>query len=912
MAKVEIFKLGLDGTQYLSVAQKIQKQIVKLTKQQKILAKTTEGKVSKAFVSNSADLKQLRSEHQDVQKAIIGHNNQQKKTIDLTEAVNDEMERNVVTINEANQQTTRLNKIKKDLNVQIENGIALNQEEFDLSVKINKQTDSNTKFVKENSSATEQQFMNIGNYASALDGLSPKLSGLIGGLKKMRSGLKSQTKGLSGSKKGFKQFNLVLKASIIGIIVGLVVFLATQFSKLQPVMDKVSQVFAGLNAVMDATIGFFMDIISLIGDVASGQKSLTEAWDEGAESLSNLGGKMRDAYNEGVAIEKLIQANRTLARSTSLLIGRLEIQAERQKAISDDSTRSFKERETALKKSINLEQAIANERLVLAKRELEAVTRTNNALVKSGKFNEEAKNNQADAVIALIDAEKEIQSIRLSNLKELNMLNQDKLEKDLDILIDGFDNTKKLNDKIIDNDKTTLEERARLIKETSRLGEESFNKQIETLQKLTDKNININELLKESNDTLLNEKIRSLELSEIGETRLLEVIKERRIVEAETSEQTKELANDRINKFIEDAERELKIFKDTNKSKIQDDKFLNEEIFNNETTRLENELIQDKLFLDKKLEQGVLSQQEFDDAVKEVKENSRLKQEELTKQREEAKKEQDIANLELQREIDEETFNDRFQLESDRLESQRLRDVTEAEKSGADINLINKKYANFQKNLDKEKQQAIRQGYADTFGQVANILGENSALGKAFAIAEATTQGIIGVQNAYTTAQKSPITIANPSYPFIQAGIAGAFSGAQIAKIAGVKFEKGGLQEIGGKRHSEGGTKFVGEDGTAFEAERGELIGVMSRQASEKFIAFNNMYTDGNGGNGVFQNGGAISLPSSIKNVTRDDTSVKFAQILSEQINSIKVVNNVNDTAELIQDNIEVQNLANI
>ena len=70
---------------------------------------------------------------------------------------------------------------------------------------------------------------------------------------------------------------------------------------------------------------------------------------------------------------------------------------------------------------------------------------------------------------------------------------------------------------------------------------------------------------------------------------------------------------------------------------------------------------------------------------------------------------------------------------------------------------------------------------------IGQIAGEGSAIGKAMAIGQATISGVEGVQNAFTTANKSPITVGFPAYPFIQAGLAGAFSAVQIAKIASTK-----------------------------------------------------------------------------------------------------------------------------
>lgn len=72
----------------------------------------------------------------------------------------------------------------------------------------------------------------------------------------------------------------------------------------------------------------------------------------------------------------------------------------------------------------------------------------------------------------------------------------------------------------------------------------------------------------------------------------------------------------------------------------------------------------------------------------------------------------------------------------------------------------------------------------NTLALIGEIAGKGSKVGKAVALAQATISGIEGVQNAYTTAQKSPVTTVFPAYPLVQAGLAGAFSLLQIRKIA--------------------------------------------------------------------------------------------------------------------------------
>jgi len=79
-----------------------------------------------------------------------------------------------------------------------------------------------------------------------------------------------------------------------------------------------------------------------------------------------------------------------------------------------------------------------------------------------------------------------------------------------------------------------------------------------------------------------------------------------------------------------------------------------------------------------------------------------------------------------------------------------------------------------------------------TFDQIANLAGKDSKIGKAMAIASATISGVEGVQNAYSTAQKSPITALFPGYPIVQAGLAGAVALKNISAIKSVKESGGG------------------------------------------------------------------------------------------------------------------------
>jgi len=62
-------------------------------------------------------------------------------------------------------------------------------------------------------------------------------------------------------------------------------------------------------------------------------------------------------------------------------------------------------------------------------------------------------------------------------------------------------------------------------------------------------------------------------------------------------------------------------------------------------------------------------------------------------------------------------------------------------------------------------------------------------IGKAMRYASTVLSTIEGTQNAFTTAQESPITAAFPAYPFVQATAAALFGVAQLAKIKKTQFK---------------------------------------------------------------------------------------------------------------------------
>ena len=104
--------------------------------------------------------------------------------------------------------------------------------------------------------------------------------------------------------------------------------------------------------------------------------------------------------------------------------------------------------------------------------------------------------------------------------------------------------------------------------------------------------------------------------------------------------------------------------------------------------------------------------------------------------------------------------------------------------------------------LEKNKAN-LTMAFANSTSQLIGMIAkEDSKVGKAAATAQAIISGIQGTQNAFKTAQDSPITALFPAYPFVQAGIAAAFAVKQVQQINAVDPTGGSGASVSGGRGS--------------------------------------------------------------------------------------------------------------
>lgn len=311
-------------------------------------------------------------------------------------------------------------------------------------------------------------------------------------------------------------------------------------------------------------------------------------------------------------------------------------------------------------------------------------------------------------------------------------------------------------------------------------------------------------------------------------------------------------------------------------------------------TKLENEkaYVEESLKLEKyRLEQGLISKQEyankeaeFNLGIQQLEEQRKEEQDALMREREAM----DAANL---HELKMAEITNEYDLRQAQLDAQYAQEIAAAEKIGADTALIQAKYEKAKEENTKARVNAELTMAAGLAGQMSTLLGEQSAIGKAFGVVQATINTYLGATKALATGGILGIA---------QAAVVIAFGMKQVATIAKQKdpdtkintsvkkYAKGGM--IYGRSHAQGGVTFRGDNGQVFEAEGGENVYIMKKTASAEINALSAL-NEAHGGNSFgtsglykFADGGMVAGLSEANRVVKQAGSMKLS---SESINQL-------------------------
>ena len=578
-------------------------------------------------------------------------------------------------------------------------------------------------------------------------------------------------------------------------------------------LKQVIGVVKGLSKVITGDFeGAWEEVKKPTQDLVNKAKDMGKAASDAKGKFSELGGEMKniagnikatmdEALKRGQRIEEI---NQKLSASEADFIqqtAELKQLFKEQNMIAEDTTKTFAEREEAAKKSIEiqkqinklaedrngLEQELLNlkfasndtsnaDRAELAKKKaelaeqasarIEAITTQNNKVNTIRKAADDEANarrkEQADKARAHLEEQLKWQKEAVEEYVKTNSAVAQSLQERLAIEEKGMQDRLALLDK---------EKANGLIKKNEY---EKQKREIEEAYLKIRVELSIEAVKKEA------EQYETLNAMKFAtELALQEAVYQKKVEALEKEKQLKQEAHDWDYKAEEEHKerlQELKLDFDGKKREIET-QTANEDAEKRKAQRDEDNAMRDLDFQERLLVMQEQNASKFD-----------IEQEQIRQNYEKEKGELD--ELLSSKQISQEEYNKKSVI-------------------------LTKKKTQDELKLEKAKEEAKLSLAQSVFGGLKSLAGEQSALGKAAAIAEATINTYLGVSKAIS--QGLPMGA-------VMAAVTLATGMMNVAKIANtdVKYEKGGL--LKGKSHSEGGIPFTVAGRGGFEAEGGEYI----------------------------------------------------------------------------------------
>jgi hypothetical protein len=906
---IVIAKLDLDTKELIKSAGDSAKQIQALRDEQQKL--TSVGKeTSIQFVANAAALDKLETAYKAQQAAVSAQISEDGKLLTVKKAIKDAVNEVNKSENDYLNNNKELLALKKNLNT--------TDDDYEKRLdKINSKLQENNRWLNENGSANARLVTTMNDYKQQVSDSFDSINIFNGGL----SGFISRAEEAGGTGPLLKGAFEGMATGIMGMTRSALAFIATPFGMVlaavalvialvQNSMDrgtesagKITKIFTAFSVITDKLLGLLEPLGDfLIDGIAAGFEMAGKAADAAmgfiADGLSFLGFDdaaqgvkdfTEDVKNTAAETTNLKNAQKDLAAQMALQ----EVANEKAKQdaqefikISEDQTKSEKERLKALQEAANIETKNFNERKQQADEGYNQAVRQ--AALGKGLTADEIANLQKTGAAY---AEK-LMRVKGFTQEEIDALKDAQLKK---MKLNG-EETKMVEDHAAARQKVADDAKAKREAEQN-AREDAETKRKQKAQKALDDEVQRQSL--ELKLFIANQGTKAKSLEEELDLAKQVADKKKAIADAELkasgntamakkqhelayAEIRNDLVKTQADVAIANADRELKTIVENNKRKIAEGTFMSEELYKSEQQRLTNIEEAEKAYQKRRYDERLINEQEYQDAIKSIDEKSNADREALNVERRDAEKSADATNLAAKRALD--TVNHDYDLQ---YQLKAFDDTYEQEKaaaiaSGMDMDLFEEGRAERRKKIEQSVMDNKLSLANSTFGNLATILGKESKAGKAMAVAQATIDTYKSAVSAYSAMVGIPIV--GPALAPIAAGAAVAAGIANVKKITATKdpktpkAEKGALFNIGGNRHSAGGTLFTGADGTRFEAEQGELIGVMNRNAAAHFMAFNNAFpTGGSSAPNYFANGGIVSREMAQPGLNIDELAAKIS-----------------------------------
>lgn len=897
--KRKLLELDIDVESIIAKSVQLKTTLDSLRASQDVLKKSGDTN-SDTYVKLAAQISKTSSEYGLNQKQLSNLAQVSGNYLNINQKVGLSLDKEVKSISEARANNTELLKIRNELNLS-------KIEEAKLAAEINAKLDVNNKFIKENVSQYEQQKIGIGDYKTAIVGALQE-SGLFGGqlqnitqyssnftgiYSKMKSELSSsisqiknagaETEGLGKAQAAgaiatnvstgaLRLFKLALAATGIGLVVLALGSLIGYFTQTQAGIDKLNSVLVPLKTIFLAITGVVSELGGKLVDTFSNPKKALE--DLGNFVKQNLinrftaFGKILDgilhfdfkkvadgALQAGTGVENLTGKIANGAKATAKFlednakkgaeIARIQREVndkqleynknqvsvndklDEQLLISKDTSRSFSERAVAAREIISISEENGKKEEAILQLKLKQL-QIEQSLKGAKNLTNEDKQKTIDLLSQIDEAEDRGLNARLEQSKVISGFKKEQQANDDTAAQKRRDEASKLIDAGIAKSKTELDlfiaqqgTRAKSLEEGLKLEEEIRDKKLSIAKKEFDS---------------------------------------KKITQTEFELQSLNIKNEFLKKqadaTVANAQMELTDFIDNNKSKLDNNQFLTDELVAQELDRINRVSEAKAKEATTRLEEGKINEKEYAAAIKVIDDKVVEDNKAVT----EAKVAADVEKTAIDLDNKIAATANEFEAKQLELDNNLAQELAAAEKSGASKKLIEDKYALAQKQLDKSVQDAKLSGIYNALGMAAGLFKEHTAAYKALAIAQTMIQTYQSATLAYSSAFLPIPTIASPALGAVFAGVAVASGLANIAKIAGVKMARGAILQ--GDSHANGGIPFTVDGKPGFEAEGGEAI--INKKSTAQYGHL--LSAINQAGGGVAFAGGGITYPTSVLN----------------------------------------------
>lgn len=650
--------------------------------------------------------------------------------------------------------------------------------------------------LKEMEKAVGDNRRNVGNYAESIDEALKNTKGLSGATGTLASALSTGTAGV-------KAFSAALKANPLVAVVSVVLLLVSSIEKL---IKRNSEAAASLKAAFAPFQVIFTQILDGLTNMLSGvAKAFEWITTKVTGLLDTIGLISEETKKAGETAAQLSKAELDIyeAETKNLVtLSAMSRELAKQKTIVGDQLKSTKERNEAAQKGIAILKQMEKAEVDVLRQKYEQI-KAQNSLGYTSKEDRRAE-MQALADLQAKQAEytekrKELENqasglIAQENAKNAAAYKASEVAKAQAAIKAATD---------AENAKRALQEQT--------------IKQMETA--LTKLNLSIAE--KEVTDDGGEQRIKNAELTAKQELAIeKEMLNQGLITQQEFFAREQEINAQR-----------LQVMRD------ETDRFNAERVADFEASA--NKELEIQYY---KLQQGLISREEYENAETQLRIEARELRNKMEEEQDALDRERRAMDEANRKEIEMNEITNQYELRQVQLDAQYQQEMAAAERIGADTTLVQQKYEQAKEKLTKERVNSELTMTAGLAGQMSDLLGEESAAGKAFGVVQATINTYLGATKAL--AQGGIAGIA-------QAAIVIAFGMKQVMSIAKQKdpdtkvnttvkkYAKGGT--IVGKSHAQGGVKFVGDNGQAFEAEGGENVYILKKTASAEINALSDL-----------------------------------------------------------------------